>query len=207
MNCPWWTSRGKIRDYMSIRSPTQPQAIFTAMSQNAPWVGVSPQHLDLLYLTRSGDKFVSNILITYIADPPATNVQLQYIGSILLSLFSDRWTRLWELTQIEYNPIENYSMTENEDYSHTDTTNRILTREGDLYGFNSASPSHATKNVDTETNNTLARIGDRELTRSGNIGTTTTQQMMESSIQLYHNWLYFENVFNDIDSILTIPIY
>lgn len=207
MNCPWWTSRKTINDYISMNTPTQPTALFHAMRQNAPWVDVNAAHLDLLYLTHSGNKFVSNFFTVYVPSPPATNQQLEYIGSVLLSLFGDRWNRLWELTQVEYNPIENYSMTEKEDYGYTDTTNRILTREGDLYGFNSVLPSHATKNVDTETNNTLARIGDRELTRSGNIGTTTTQQMMESSIQLYHNWLYFENVFNDIDSILTIPIY
>ena len=47
---------------------------------------------------------------------------------------------------------------------------------------------------------------DRELTRSGNIGVTTSQQMLQSEIEL-RKWLYYQSVFNDIDSILTLSIY
>lgn len=46
----------------------------------------------------------------------------------------------------------------------------------------------------------------RTLTRSGNIGVTTSQQMVLSSIDLYQ-WNFFNQVFEDIDSILTIQTY
>lgn len=44
------------------------------------------------------------------------------------------------------------------------------------------------------------------LTRSGNIGTTTSQMMIGSERELWL-WDYFEIVFSDIDKMLTLPIY
>ena len=46
----------------------------------------------------------------------------------------------------------------------------------------------------------------RELTRSGNIGVTTSQMMAESEIRL-RQWLFYQEVFKDIDNILTLSIY
>ena len=48
--------------------------------------------------------------------------------------------------------------------------------------------------------------GTRALTRSGNIGVTTSQQMLESEIALWQ-WNFIESVYTDIDTILTIQIY
>lgn len=44
------------------------------------------------------------------------------------------------------------------------------------------------------------------LTRSGNIGVTTSQMMLESSIKLWQ-WSFFETVFRDLDQILTLDTY
>lgn len=58
-------------------------------------------------------------------------------------------------------------------------------------------------NTDTE-NKTITT--DRTLTRKGNIGVTTSQQMIESERNLWF-WSYFEKVFADVDNILTLKIY
>ena len=47
---------------------------------------------------------------------------------------------------------------------------------------------------------------DRTLRRSGNIGVTTTQQMLQSEIELWM-WDFFSDVFKDVCSVLTIPVY
>ena len=57
-----------------------------------------------------------------------------------------------------------------------------------------------------DTYNNIKDTGSHDLTRSGNIGVTTTQQMAESEIE-YRRHLYFEIVFADIDKLLTLPIY
>ena len=44
------------------------------------------------------------------------------------------------------------------------------------------------------------------LKRSGNVGVTTSQQMAQSEIELW-KWLYFEDVFKDLDKILTLDTY
>ena len=64
--------------------------------------------------------------------------------------------------------------------------------------------------ADTDTRkelyNNIKDTGSHSLTRSGNIGVTTTQQMAESEIE-YRRHLYFDMVFADIDKLLTLPIY
>lgn len=64
------------------------------------------------------------------------------------------------------------------------------------------------KDEDTrkEKYNNIKDDSRHNLTRSGNIGITTTQQMAESEIE-YRRHLYFEMVFADIDKLLTLPIY
>lgn len=47
---------------------------------------------------------------------------------------------------------------------------------------------------------------NRTLTRHGNIGVTTSQQMLNSEIELWQ-WDFFSGVFKDIDKILTIQTY
>lgn len=47
---------------------------------------------------------------------------------------------------------------------------------------------------------------ERELTRSGNIGVTTSQQMLESSLELW-KWNFFCDIFKDVDSIFTLSVY
>jgi hypothetical protein len=47
---------------------------------------------------------------------------------------------------------------------------------------------------------------ERELTRSGNIGVTTSQQMLQSERELW-SWSYFDVVFQDIDRTLCLSVY
>ena len=47
---------------------------------------------------------------------------------------------------------------------------------------------------------------DTTLTRSGNIGVTTSQQMIESERKLW-DYNIFKTIYEDVDSILTLSIY
>jgi hypothetical protein len=53
---------------------------------------------------------------------------------------------------------------------------------------------------------TNSGVDTERTTRSGNIGVTTSQQMAQSSIDLW-KWNYFYDIFRDIDSIFTITTY
>lgn len=108
----------------------------------------------------------------------------------------------------------------------TDTSGSV---EDSIFGFNSSAgvDSNASENASssTVTNDTtdeqtknltetrdLANSAEseysesRELTRSGNIGVTTTQQMIRSEIELWQ-WQFFEGVCKDIDAVLCLSVY
>ena len=207
----WWMDRKTLNDYIVFAQPlpTSGGLFYTKRTENPPWgndAGTG-SWLDALYMTSRGEKYVSNLVTNLASEPPLTARNMQTLSGFLMLLFRDKWTRVWEIVTAEYNPIENYRMVEHEEFANGDRTNRTIVTQGDVYGFNSSSPSPATRETESENGSTIDREGERELTRSGNIGVTTSQQMIQSSIDLYNNWLYFENVFQDVDSILTIPIY
>lgn len=52
----------------------------------------------------------------------------------------------------------------------------------------------------------VIKDGDRTLTRKGNIGVTSSQQLLESERELWM-WDYFSVIFSDLDKILTLSIY
>lgn len=65
--------------------------------------------------------------------------------------------------------------------------------------------------TETETRNlsdsrTNTKTDNRTLSRSGNIGVTTSQQMIMSEIELW-KWNFFKDVFEDIDSICCLNVY
>lgn len=75
--------------------------------------------------------------------------------------------------------------TDTTDHTNTDTYNRSYTETG---------------------TDTTAGTSSRKLTRTGNIGTNTFQNLLQQERNI---WMYdfFEKVFKDVDSVLTIPIY
>ena len=86
------------------------------------------------------------------------------------------------------------------------------------YGFNSSegvpqadTSTEATQTVEgdldvNKTNNIETETGTRTLTRSGNIGVTTSQQMIESEISL-RQWNFYKSCFDDIDDVMTARYY
>lgn len=81
------------------------------------------------------------------------------------------------------------------------TTNNTATSETSSSKTGSLNSTNAVNGTETTSKNI-----ERELNRSGNIGVTTSQQMIESERELYL-WKFFDVVFADIDKILTLKVY
>lgn len=286
-------------------------AFFLALeAHGAPWYDEQftgqASNLAWLYFNRSRQKPITSMV-------KESNSAMSAYAEIILQMYGDKWSHIWNLYQLDYNPIENYNMVENGSDTNTKSgsldRSGAITRTGSLdrsgaitksgseslsdtltyagkeantrtgsiedsgikadnqseqdnkiYGYNSStgvnsestSQQASHKNTQTFTNvkdeksftsrtdthsggttyNNVAETDSRKdtynniadtdtrketynnikdehyhnLTRSGNIGTTTTQMMAESELE-YRKHLFFEMVFSDIDHILTLPVY
>jgi hypothetical protein len=204
-----------------------------------PWKNdINGNELDINYHgSRSGHKIVGSLIENFLENNVVSEENKITIAQAIYTLYIKNWNALYKTLSLEYNPIENYSMTETENVqdSHkgtlksnstdinTNTENTIVndTSNNQLWGFNSTDSVNSdkqivdtTRNVDESTNSTHENTdtetkditSDRTLKRSGNIGVTTSQQMIESERQLWL-WNFFESVFSDIDEILVLKIY
>ena len=204
-----------------------------------PWKNdVSGNQLDIIYHgSRSGNKIIGSLIENYLDNNTVSDDNKIIIAQAIYTIYIKNWNALYKTLSLEYNPIENYSMTETENVqdthkgtlesngnntnTNTETTIVNDTSNNQLWGFNSTDSVNSDKqigdttrnvdstmdsthkNTDTETKDITS---DRTLKRSGNIGVTTSQQMIESERQLWL-WNFFESVFSDIDKILVLKIY
>ena len=269
----WATGDGIFTDLDSLSPPWKNTEDTSANTQLI-------KNLNMAYHgSHSGDKNISPIVHKFLTSED-TNTRGK-LANIIFTMFADKWSKLWDALEIEYNPLENYNMREIEtpaEITHTttpaETTETITpaettettkpaktTTENEVSAFNSSGYSDNEKTTITGDNNdkgsnkfevdtagtnkfevdsagtnkfevdsagtnkfevdsagtnkfevdsagsdVLTVQNARELTRSGNIGVTTSQMMLQSEIEL-RKWLYYQNVFNDIDTILTLSIY
>lgn len=171
----------------------------------------------------SGDKPVSPLLEKMIDGSVMTDLEKDFTAMTIVTMFLDNWNKEWATLSAQYNPIENYSMTEEmTDDQTVSEYGKIHTREDNLkdesktavYGFNSSEASDTGSGETTRTGSVTDRDSGEDthtrnytLTRSGNIGVTTSQQMLQSERDLW-KWNFFRDVvFPDLDQILTLRIY
>ena len=183
--------------------------------------------LDIEYFGNySGGKIISVLLDKFVDEDNETisSDDKNVIAQIIVNLYGDKWAHLYDAITAEYNPINNYDMTQTETPNIT-KTNKAKTKttiNNDMgsktYGFNSSegvpqadTSTEATQTVEgdldvNKTNNIETETGTRTLTRSGNIGVTTSQQMIESEISL-RQWNFYKSCFDDIDDVMTARYY
>lgn len=92
-----------------------------------------------------------------------------------------------------------------------DTANKETNTRNQTGGMETHETADPDDNIETNTHTQTGykeehEGGKRELERSGNIGVTTSQQMLESEIALWQ-WTFIEQVYQDVDSVLTSPVY
>ena len=230
---------------------------------NVPWKNeYIANELEFSFMSNYGSRNISPMVNISLDDTgKLTADKIAMIAGTIFNLNRRNWEKQYETMLFEYNPIENYSMTE----KHTGTETGLETptqwketetqtptqwkettkglqadNEADannsIYAFNSnsavkvseseskvssKSETERTGTFQTETSRTgtyqteTSRTGtyedkttyDTTLTRKGNIGVTTSQQMIESERELWL-WNFFQNVvFKDVSKALTLSIY
>lgn len=209
--------------------------IFTLLQiLDVPWQdeNIAPS-LDLLYHGNHGERIISPLVVKLLdTDNELSTENRSKLALTIYNLFSVKWSKLWATLSLEYNPISNYDMEEHETPAEVTSTVRpaettvdskpakIITEDG-ISAFNSSDYVDDQKTtvsgdpldkgsesltVDEAGSNVLTVQNERVLTRSGNIGVTTSQQMIQSERDLW-KWNFFESVFTDLDYVLTLHIY
>lgn len=181
----------------------------------------------ILYIERSGDKPISPFyqrLLDYKNEGNEID-ELQIIANAIITQFSEKWNRLYVAFTKNYDPIENYNMEQVEtpdiekartkkESTNISTTN---TSESSTHGFNSATAVPVNEGKVTSVvegdedenvvSDTETETGTRELTRHGNIGVTTSQQMLESEIKLRNAYTFVDGIMHDVDVTMCLLIY
>lgn len=222
---------------------TPSQGIFTQImtAHEVPWeedTTITGDLLDFEYmLNQSGDKIISPAVYKSLTDGELATADFNKLCDVAFMMYGKRWARLWEILTAEFNPLNNYDMSETKyiDHGHvetnsgTDTTNRTGTdtvthtgdTENEISAFNSGSYQDNTKDTQNTTdldtrNMTDALIHGHILTNSGRDTETLTRagnigvmssQTLATETIDLWKWNYFYDIFRDIDSIFTITTY
>lgn len=141
---------------------------------------------------------------------------IKSICNSIYRMFAYKYEKLYNTLSLEYNPIENYSMIETSKTSKTinkgeakttnttgsqngTTENQVAPYETNVYNNESKTINNSSERTDIliEDSKIDSEEEEHELTRSGNIGVTTSQQMIESERNVAFFSLY-ELVAKDI---------
>ena len=184
----------------------------------------------------SGAKYPAPVVMKLLdGNEELTDLARTKLANIIWMKYKEPWSHLWATNEISYNPIHNYNMSDVRTLVRGDSASRVDSGETSqstefgktndtlfsTFGMNNTSDEgkpadksysqdggeDATTGEDSRKSDSVAARSETETTnRSGNIGVTTTQQMMESERNLWM-WNFFDQVYKDIDNVLSLPIY
>lgn len=200
--------------------------IFCLMD-DAPWSDdelIDAQAMDFEYFgNRSGLKNSSPIIEKWTAFPDDHELNDQKrtaLAYMIKQKFYPSWEKVYNALLVNYEPLDNYNMEETRTPGATkktavSTDSTITNGSTDsIYAFNSGTttPAPATGATGTSTTQGLpaknyteeSYTGYDTLTRKGNIGVTTSQQMLQAELDIRKN-TFLEIVYRDTDTILTRP--
>lgn len=157
-----------------------------------------------LYYEKSTEKYISTLyqnLLEKFDDETA----LEKVAENIVMKFRTNWDKIYEAYfATNYKPLENYSMTEKENIGTEIRVNNDV--DNKIYGFNSVEGSNSSKSSNSVVTSSDFNENKRELTRQGNIGVTTSQQMLTSELEL-REYNFFEKILTDIDSVICLSTY
>ena len=203
-------------------------SIFALLQEkDVPWKSLAISgELDTIFKNIKAKNLICNSL--------CEDISGEALAGIVYSYNIENWQKLWENYTAKYNPIDNYSRHEetvltdtgndttvkNGSMINTMTGSTIATDTSTIYAYN----SNASTNVsggqssvapDTTTTDTFNNVEDKRTLNtehktvseiSGNIGVTTSAQMISENINLW-KWNYFDEVFDSIIRLITTGVY
>ena len=303
---PDWMTTGAIFARIAALYPNE-----------CPWAVANHDTLDLEYFgNHSGNKIISPLIYDMLIDndyaSELTQAQIDMLAKLIVRKYGKQWEKLYATLSAQYNPIENYNMTEkhtgsdtltdtpknwnketttdnnqtetvtdtptdwqketktdnNQTETVTDTPTNWKTttsRDGEdnkvvenatTYGFNSSTPvpkdgmeTVTDERTEEEQSGTYEKetthdgditvteeqkgtyeketthdgdivvtekqtgtyeketVYDTTTERSGNIGVTTNQAMLQAEVDLWKLWNFTDFIYSTLDEVLTLSVY
>ena len=160
---------------------------------------------DIYYIEHSGDKEISYSYSRYLQleEDEIIPSAIDKIVDGLVVRFNSKWNKEYQaLVSSTYNPLHNYDM-EEETHRNIDVEN---TSYNNVFGYNTSSDNGVPSEKGGTTTEGDAETNYETHERSGNIGVTTTQRLIEEELELRkHN--FYDMIMNDIDLSLCNAIY
>lgn len=157
--------------------------------------------LDLLFLTKYGEREISPIIETLLDEnKQLSNAKLELLGTIIRNMFANSWDSQNDVLMAEYNPLENYyeKLETTKENLHSDTTNT----DNNTYAFNSLD------SVDKDNTNQTNNGGFNETitqTKKG-LANTNYDDIIEQALKVKAIRLV-DIVFSDIKWFISLNLY
>ena len=116
------------------------------------------------------------------------------------------WSRIQKAVTEEYNPLYNYDRTETHDETTTGNESSNGTTTDKVAGYNSSSLENSSQNTNSDNNSSN---GSTKYTHRayGNIGVTTSQQMLQAELDIAHNTNIYQIITTDFIRKFCIQVY
>ena len=210
----------RIRDIYKIKTTESGVKVVLIADEQAPTVfdklkelftllNTIVPHIDIEILTKYGNRPVHPII-------KALTGNEELIARVILENYQNEWQSIYDAMTAEYNPIENYNrlFTREQDETHTNirTDNSENTTETQSSAFDSVVYENTDKTTTRGNGSTVEDTSNIKINKfqektSGNIGVTTSQQMLQSEIDLRSKNLLSNIIMKDIVKEITIPLY
>lgn len=181
------------------------------------------QSTDLEYVMQhAGSRIISNMVLRMYdfqkkmtpSDPEGTIITntLMNVAYILYNKYFENWKRVHDAMFADYNPIQNYDSTEEITRSGDDkvsvNTDNKQTSKVSAFNASALQDNQEVSNSGLASNNYSKTDYNSKVktTKYGNIGVTTSQQMIESEIALRQR-NFVEMIMNDVDNIFVSNLY
>lgn len=135
---------------------------------------------------------------------------MDYLCQMIVNYYGYKWKHLYNTTVLQYDPIENYSMTETREKSNETTANSETNTGVNTFVSPYDSETDLVEEGATKTGTTATATSNNDenesITRSGNIGTVTTQMMVDSERETAR-FILVDECLHDLATFLTLSIY
>lgn len=168
-------------------SPIEGSGLISQISENAfiPWFTFTPeqkQHLERNYFLRSGNKRVSKSFEIIAAG---------YRSALLVQMFVDKWTRLWDDFKLQYQTLSPYNITEtgnnssNKDIADVTTYGKTVTNNGtDTGTITTVTSGNSSDNQNIFGFNSTTAVGANSSTNNDSSNSTETRDLKDSNTQV-----------------------